>query len=209
MGKGQLAVHAAQAILNSPHATLKCLVSPRNESSLFASLLPIARDAYVPSGNLHEMAHLIAGADVVMCSSFPTIIPEKILSSVRRVVNFHYSPLPKYRGVRPINWALENDESSHGVTLHVIDSGIDTGPILDQIKFPIDSASDEVLDVYLRCVKAGMSLFDKHMDLMLTIPGEVQDSCQSSYYSKSDSENLRKFARLSRRNQRVLESVPL
>lgn len=47
-------------------------------------------------------------------------------------INIHPSLLPKYRGPVPTLWALLNDEAEVGVTLHYIDSGIDTGDIIAQ-----------------------------------------------------------------------------
>ncbi len=52
--------------------------------------------------------------------------------------NIHGSLLPKYRGRTPHVWAIINNESITGITAHVIDSGCDTGPILDQIKVDIE-----------------------------------------------------------------------
>jgi methionyl-tRNA formyltransferase len=52
--------------------------------------------------------------------------------------NIHGSLLPKYRGRTPHVWAIINNESFTGITAHVIDSGCDTGPILDQAKVSIE-----------------------------------------------------------------------
>jgi methionyl-tRNA formyltransferase len=52
--------------------------------------------------------------------------------------NIHGSLLPKYRGRTPHVWAIINNESITGITAHVIDSGCDTGPILNQIKVDIE-----------------------------------------------------------------------
>ena len=56
-----------------------------------------------------------------------------IINKFVRLYNINNSPLPKYRGVNPIKWALKIGEDIHGVPLHLIDEGIDTGPIGDQI----------------------------------------------------------------------------
>lgn len=47
-------------------------------------------------------------------------------------LNVHSSLLPNYRGVHPVSWALIRGEQETGVTIHHIDSGIDTGPIVLQ-----------------------------------------------------------------------------
>jgi folate-dependent phosphoribosylglycinamide formyltransferase PurN len=48
-------------------------------------------------------------------------------------INYHAGITPKYRGVHGGYWALAQDDSAHcGVTVHLIDAGIDTGPVLYQ-----------------------------------------------------------------------------
>src|SRR5262249_36764257 len=57
-----------------------------------------------------------------------------------RIVNLHISMLPWGRGADPNLWAWLCGEP-HGITVHLIDAGIDTGPILAQreVFFPIDA----------------------------------------------------------------------
>lgn len=62
-----------------------------------------------------------------------TILPASLLNSLPLgAFNMHYSLLPFYRGVHPISWAIVNGEQTTGVTIHLIDAGIDTGPIFWQ-----------------------------------------------------------------------------
>ena len=53
------------------------------------------------------------------------------------IINCHAGKLPFYRGRNILNWALINDESEFGITVHYIDDGIDTGDIIVQRSFPI------------------------------------------------------------------------
>ncbi len=62
-------------------------------------------------------------------------------------INYHPSLLPKYRGGSAINWAVINGERETGVTIHQIDSGVDTGPIILQEKVDIDP-DDTVKSLY-------------------------------------------------------------
>ena len=55
----------------------------------------------------------------------------------KNLFNIHFSLLPKYRGCHTNYLQLRNGEKISGVTLHKIDSGIDSGPIVDSIKFKI------------------------------------------------------------------------
>lgn len=56
------------------------------------------------------------------------------------VINCHAGALPFYRGRNILNWALINDASEFGVTVHYVDDGIDTGDIIVQRKAPISDA---------------------------------------------------------------------
>ena len=51
------------------------------------------------------------------------------------LVNYHASPLPKYRGGSPMNWAIINGEKEFGVSIHELVKSIDAGPILIQEHF--------------------------------------------------------------------------
>jgi len=62
-------------------------------------------------------------------------------------INFHPSLLPKYRGGSAMNWAIIAGEKETGVTIHQIDEGVDTGPIILQEKVPIDP-DDSVKTLY-------------------------------------------------------------
>ena len=52
-------------------------------------------------------------------------------------INLHGSLLPKYRGAAPIQWAVANGESVTGVSTMLLEEGLDTGPVLEQLRFPI------------------------------------------------------------------------
>ncbi len=54
-----------------------------------------------------------------------------------RIVNVHPSLLPKYPGVHSLQEALDAGDSQTGMTIHVIDDGVDTGNILLQKTCPI------------------------------------------------------------------------
>jgi folate-dependent phosphoribosylglycinamide formyltransferase PurN len=67
-------------------------------------------------------------------------------------VGLHPALLPAYRGSHPLWWALRNGEREAGLTLYVLDTGIDTGPILDQRSVPI-VPGDTFATLYRRTVE--------------------------------------------------------
>ena len=60
-------------------------------------------------------------------------------------LNLHTALLPKYRGLMPTFWALKNDEAETGVSVFLVDEGIDSGPIVVQHRVPIRTSSLEAL----------------------------------------------------------------
>ena len=120
---------------------------------------------------------------------FSKIFKQELIDKFEYFVNLHNGPLPRYRGVNPINWALKNNEKQHGVTLHTIESGIDTGKILDQIMFPINDDM-EVIDVYNLCLSNGIKILERSIFNLDNIEPIKQDDSFSTYYSKKDFEKL-------------------
>ena len=60
-----------------------------------------------------------------------------------KIINCHAGKLPFYRGRNILNWALINDENEFGITVHYVDEGIDTGPIITQGLVEIDDNDTE------------------------------------------------------------------
>jgi UDP-4-amino-4-deoxy-L-arabinose formyltransferase / UDP-glucuronic acid dehydrogenase (UDP-4-keto-hexauronic acid decarboxylating) len=77
-------------------------------------------------------------ADLLVTASWPHRIHASTLAGYRHALNVHASLLPKYRGRHPLNWALIHDERELGVTVHLLDEGLDTGDILLRRAFSID-----------------------------------------------------------------------
>lgn len=86
-----------------------------------------------------ELARLDTAVRDQWCLSvgFAYLFDAPLLASARAVLNVHGSLLPKYRGARTLSWAIEKGESESGVTIHLVDEGMDTGPILLQEAFPL------------------------------------------------------------------------
>jgi len=65
------------------------------------------------------------------------ITPEILLKPKLGCINIHTSLLPRWRGAAPIQRAIEAGDKETGITIMRMDSGFDTGPILEQITCPI------------------------------------------------------------------------
>lgn len=102
--------------------------------------------------------------DLLVLAFVTSFVPEEMIKSARLGgINYHPSLLPKYRGGSAINWAIINGETETGVTIHYIDEGVDTGPIIIQESVAIDP-DDTVKSLYftklyplgLRMIKAAV-----------------------------------------------------
>ena len=77
--------------------------------------------------------------DMVALAAFGQILPREIIKFPRfGCLNVHPSLLPRYRGAAPINWALINGDTKTGVTIMLMDEGVDSGDILLQEDIPIE-----------------------------------------------------------------------
>ena len=79
------------------------------------------------------------------------IISRKVLESVNAIfLNTHGGITPKYRGVFGGYWAIANrDKDNFGVTVHLVDKGIDTGGIIQQQSIPFTSRDNIATYPYL------------------------------------------------------------
>src|SRR5690606_4616175 len=76
--------------------------------------------------------------DLVVSFGYRHIIKQHVLETSRRpCLNLHMSYLPYNRGAHPNCWSWM-DGTPSGVTIHEIDSGLDTGPIVAQAHARID-----------------------------------------------------------------------
>lgn len=196
LGKGELAIRVADWFLKSEDYTLVTVVPVMPEPTWAPSLAEWASRERVPavaSGHYKDLPNVMASdwtIDLAMSVFYDRIIKAWFIDKCRRIVNLHNGPLPKYRGVSPINWALKNEEREHGVTIHEITPGIDDGPIYGQTKYSIYPQFDEVIDVYKRSLEYGWTLFQQTIPLIDRIEPRVQDQAEATYYNKGDNARL-------------------
>ena len=78
------------------------------------------------------------GGDFIVLAGFMRIIKPGLLTAFAgRIINIHPSLLPKFPGLEAGRQALEAGVKETGCTVHFVDGGIDTGPILVQRKVPV------------------------------------------------------------------------
>ncbi|MBS3820392.1 MAG: hypothetical protein GVY16_11855 [Planctomycetes bacterium] len=99
--------------------------------------------------------------DVLVSNGCPIILPIASLveTTGAQCVNVHPSLLPKLRGTDPVPGAILFGEDS-GATCHVMDDGIDTGPIISQVRIPMTDDLDAGL-LYQLSFRAEVEVFEE------------------------------------------------
>ncbi|QZN84984.1 phosphoribosylglycinamide formyltransferase [Cellulomonas sp. C5510] len=120
--------------------------------------LELARDAGVPTavvapGEFEDRAawdRALADAigvfrpDLVVSAGFMRILGAPVLQRwENRVVNTHPALLPSFPGAHAVRDALAFGAKVTGCTLHVVDAGVDTGPVVAQVAVPVLDGDDE------------------------------------------------------------------
>ncbi|MBM9624677.1 formyltransferase family protein [Streptomyces zhihengii] len=178
LGKGALAVHACDVIASLPDTVLDTVVPNADEPSWDVRLSEVAASRWphvriVPSGDWRELDP--GRCDLVFSVLYDRIIGPHLIEATDTIINCHPGRLPQYRGARPVNWALSNGEELHGITVHHIDAGIDTGPIVGEALFSIWPDIDEVRDVWERTMRHGRLLISDVLPRLRHIPPRPQD----------------------------------
>ncbi|MFM9106445.1 MAG: methionyl-tRNA formyltransferase [Chloroflexota bacterium] len=103
-----------------------------------------------------------AGADLFVVAAFGLIFGRKTLDLPRfGCVNLHGSLLPAYRGASPIQTAIAMGERETGVTLMVMDVGLDTGDMISSVRVPVGPAdTSETLAAALAEAGAALAVRD-------------------------------------------------
>jgi methionyl-tRNA formyltransferase len=89
-----------------------------------------------PKEVLDELRALDLAAAAVV--AYGALLPRSVLDAGGHgFVNLHFSLLPRWRGAAPVQHAIRAGDEATGITTFLIDEGMDTGPILDQVQLGI------------------------------------------------------------------------
>jgi phosphoribosylglycinamide formyltransferase-1 len=77
------------------------------------------------------------GAELVVCAGYMHLLTPAFLQRFR-CVNVHPSLLPAFPGARAVEDALAAGVDETGVTVHFVDEGVDTGPVIAQERVPVE-----------------------------------------------------------------------
>jgi UDP-4-amino-4-deoxy-L-arabinose formyltransferase/UDP-glucuronic acid dehydrogenase (UDP-4-keto-hexauronic acid decarboxylating) len=196
IGGKQIGVNALRILVaeNIPPEFVVANLDDEGVDSWHESLVRVARehDITVITGKKvrdEEVVSMIRDAkpDHIFCIGGMQIIPKEVLDiPTLGTFNIHPALLPKYRGRFSTVHALFNNEKETGATLHFMDEGLDSGPIVAQERFPI-TETDTGRTLYDKFTQAGTTLFTALVaDLVAgkKIVSTPQNESEATYYPK-------------------------
>lgn len=92
--------------------------------------------------------------EYIIVADFSYIVPDQLLQKYEnsRIINIHFSLLPKYRGASPVQFAILNGDENTGITFQLVHRRMDAGAILYQIvyKMAYNETSGELYDTLFK-----------------------------------------------------------
>jgi phosphoribosylglycinamide formyltransferase 1 len=143
-----------QAILDDPTLGPKvvaagtdvpgCAAVRRAESAGVATFAVALRDHSDRAAWNAELADTIAkhDPDLVVLAGFMRVLAPAVVNRFR-IVNTHPALLPYFPGAHAVRDALAAGVPATGVTVHWVDEGVDTGPVIAQVAVPVEAGDDE------------------------------------------------------------------
>lgn len=205
-GGGRLGINLLEPLLKSRHKIVAVVQDGRRVRGINRTLQPwlsrFIRDPHSVPGRAkrlglpiiwidkmteNELAPLRKlDVDLLLVGGFGIILKKTILELPRLgCVNCHSSLLPRHRGPNPFSTVLLSDDEETGVTFHIMEPGIDTGPIIDQAAFPI-SKTHTMFTIYKQCCELAGTRVTDVIDRADRdgLRGTPQDITQATYDKK-------------------------
>ena len=195
MGTPEFAVPSLEALIQSAYQVVAVYTQPDRKagrgqavtaSAVKQKALPGGLNVVQPeslkaAGTAEEMASF--APDLIVVAAFGQILPAEILDLPKfGCLNVHPSLLPRHRGASPIATAILQGDEATGVTIMLLDAGMDTGPILSQREVSI-SADDTTGSLSGKLAHAGARLLLETLPLWFDgrVKPQPQDEGRASY----------------------------
>ena len=149
-------------------------MSPVKQLALSRGIRVVQPDSLRDTGVLEQLTDF--APEFIVVAALGQILPQEMLAVPGfGCLNIHPSLLPKYRGSSPVAAAILEGEEITGVTIMLMDVGLDSGPILSQREVPV-SAEDTTGSLTARLAQAGAQLLMETLPLWLE--GEIKPQPQ-------------------------------
>ncbi|MDX1518863.1 MAG: methionyl-tRNA formyltransferase [Gammaproteobacteria bacterium] len=132
----------ARLLADTDHAITKVLTQPdrpagRGRKPRISPVKSLATEAGLPLSQPATVSELEAisldDVDAMIVAAYGMILPTTVLEApVHGCINIHTSLLPRWRGAAPIQRAIQHGDRETGVSIMLMDAGLDTGPVILQ-----------------------------------------------------------------------------
>ena len=175
-GSPDFAVESLQRLYDNPNNEIQLVISQedkkrnRNKFSPTAvkkRAIELGIDVITPKNiNDEEVFDLLdkLNPDFIVVVAYGQLIKKRILDRFKnKILNVHASILPKYRGASPINYSLLNGDKESGVSIMLVEQGLDTGDVLAVDKIELDN---EIMleELHDKLMIMGADLINKVID---------------------------------------------
>lgn len=195
MGTPEFAASCLQALIDEgypivgvytqpdkPVGRKQVLTAPPVKVLAEAAGLPVFQPKKLRDGTVAAQLQEL-GTELIIVVAYGRILPPAILEVPRlQCLNVHGSLLPKYRGAAPIQWAIADQEPVTGVTLMIMEEGLDTGPMLAVAELPI-AAADTSETYFPKLAQVGADLLKTALPDWIAgrITPQVQDDTKATF----------------------------
>lgn len=184
-GKNDIAVYGLRLLLEYlPNNRLYCVIN-ETDSGHDTWQLSVQKEAIHTGVQIVTLEECYKMEDLLFISlEYDKIIKPDLFTS-NELFNIHFSKLPAYKGMYTSSLPLLYGEKESGVTLHRIDTGIDTGEIVDQKCFDIQCI-ESARELYFCYLKYAKEILACNIDNLLSgrTKSYPQPAEGSSYFSK-------------------------
>lgn len=122
--------------------------------------------------------------DIIFVNSYSMILRDDVLNIPSSgAVNVHGAPLPEFRGANPVEWGLIRETNFAGVSVHFMDSGIDSGDLIAIRRIPV-AFEDTWRDVRGKVLSSTETLLSEILPSLTegrALPRVKQDESKAQY----------------------------
>ena len=195
----EMAIPAMQQLHLS--GSLKAVVVPEKNAGLFSLLKQMLTGTGISLVSVNKktlestIKKIIAEKKLTAAwlMTFSYMIPKSLLTQIPGgFVNFHYGLLPQYRGPNPVLAQMLNGETESGITIHIVDENMDTGPVVLQQKINIEDGDTFGMQLQ-KLGELGASLVQPMLQfyqLSPLLPSGPQDESMAGYYKNPVADDL-------------------
>lgn len=210
-GSGAFAVPTLEALVRRDDVALVGVVTPPDRGAGRSGALtavPVATAARRAGLPLLQIARIRApeaveavralAPDLGVLADFGQLIPQAVLDLPRfGILNVHPSLLPRHRGASPIPATILAADAVAGVSIMQMDAGLDTGPILAAVDWPL-SGTEDTPELEERAAHEAAELLDRVVTSVLAgrATGTPQDATGMTMTHSLDRESGRLDPRL-------------